>query len=100
MKTVLRLINLFTLLAWATPTVAQQPVLNNHLTGKVLDATTAQALPFASVAIFKQINGKDSLLTGAQTDEQGAFIITNVPTGSLLAKVTFVGYQNLNKAIL
>jgi ferric enterobactin receptor len=81
--------------------LAQQALLttNNRLTGKVLDVTTNQALPFASVAIFKQVNGKDSLLTGNQTDDQGAFSIPNVPMGSLIARITFVGYQNFEQTI-
>ncbi|GAB4038423.1 TonB-dependent receptor [Spirosoma gilvum] len=101
MKPVVRLIYFSTLLVWATPILAQQATPNpsNRLTGKVLDATTNKALPFASVAIFKQLNGKDSLLTGSQTDEQGVFTITNIPMGAFSARVTFVGYQTLDQAI-
>ncbi|WP_040761897.1 outer membrane beta-barrel family protein [Spirosoma panaciterrae] len=101
MNVVVRLIYLFTWLVCATSVIAQQatPNASNRLTGKILDATTNKALPFASVAIFKQLQGKDSLLTGSQTDEQGAFAILNVPTGSLVVRVTFVGYQTLEQTV-
>ncbi|QIP15187.1 TonB-dependent receptor [Spirosoma aureum] len=101
MKSPLRISFLLLLLVWATPMLAQQALFttNNRLTGKVLDVTTNQALPFASVAIFKQVNGKDSLLTGNQTDEQGIFSVPNLPMGSLIARISFVGYQNFEQSI-
>ena len=100
MKLTCYVLQLFFILFFTLPTVAQQPPNNgNRITGNVLDATTKQPLPFASVAVWKQLNGKDTLLNGSQTDEQGAFVVTNLPTGSLAVRVTFVGYQNLEQTI-
>jgi hypothetical protein len=91
----------FFFLALPLPLVARQavPGSGNQLTGKVIDGATKQALPFSSVALFRQIHGKDSLLTGTQTDEQGSFRLTNVPTGDVLVRVSFVGYQRLDQPV-
>lgn len=101
MKPVFRNLFVLFILLGTTPAFAQQVVMSNdnRLTGKLLDAATNQALPFASVAVFEQIHGKDSLLTGSQTNGQGTFIVANLPTGLLTIRITFVGYQNLEKSI-
>ncbi|MFD2934951.1 carboxypeptidase-like regulatory domain-containing protein [Spirosoma flavum] len=79
---------------------AQQAISNgNRLSGTILDATLRQPLSFATVAVWLRVNGKDSLLTGSQTNEQGLFTISNLPTGNLNVQVTFVGYQTLNQPI-
>ncbi|ADB42336.1 outer membrane beta-barrel family protein [Spirosoma linguale] len=101
MKPVLRLLFVHSILFWVGSAVAQQVATGNgnRLMGTVIDATTRQVLPFASVAVFTQRQGKDSLLTGSQTDEKGAFAIANLPAGTLTARITFVGYQQLEQVI-
>ena len=71
-----------------------------QLTGRVLDATTKQPMPFASVAVWKK-TGKDSTLTGGtQTDEQGRFTITNLPVEALQVDVSFIGYQAVHQKVV
>lgn len=70
-----------------------------RLTGKVVDAASKQPLPFASVAIWRMAGGKDSLLTGTQTDDLGAFTLNNLPAGKVAVRISFVGYQNAEQSV-
>ncbi|AUD01899.1 outer membrane beta-barrel family protein [Spirosoma pollinicola] len=101
MKSVIYPSFLLFLLLLAQSTSAQQvvPSNTNRLTGKILDVGTNKALSFASVAVFEQRNGKDSLLTGSQANGEGVFVVSNLPSGSLTMRVTFVGYQTLEQTI-
>lgn len=57
--------------------------------GKVIDKTTNEPLPFASVVA--EINGTQA--GGAQTDFDGNFTIKPLNPGTYNIKATFVGYQ-------
>ncbi|HIG75766.1 MAG TPA: TonB-dependent receptor [Bacteroidetes bacterium] len=60
------------------------------LTGRVVDATTQEALPGANVAVL----GPDgALLAGAATDLDGAYAIEGLAPGAYRVRATFVGYQ-------
>ncbi len=69
------------------------------ITGKTTDAATNQALPFASVSVYKVVNAKDSLVGGVVVSETGDFVVGNLPTGKLTIKITFTGYQTDNEVI-
>lgn len=62
------------------------------LSGKVLDERSGQALVGATVSL--QTN-KVSL-----TNQQGAFFFTNISAGTYVLKVSFVGYQALEKKVV
>ncbi|HAK77484.1 MAG TPA: TonB-dependent receptor [Runella sp.] len=81
--------------------VAQQSTStkNGKIVGKTFDASTNQALAFASVSVFKTQNAKDSLVGGVAVSETGEFIINNLPTGKLTVKVSFIGYQTLSQLV-
>jgi hypothetical protein len=74
------------------------PVLA-QLTGTVTDGASKQPLPFASVAVLTNIAGRDSLVGGATTTETGQFRIASLPTGAFVVRVTFVGYQTMDKPV-
>lgn len=60
------------------------------LTGRVVDATTQEALPGANVAVL----GTDgALLAGAATDLDGAYAIEGLAPGAYRVRATFVGYE-------
>lgn len=60
------------------------------LTGRVVDATTQEALPGANVAVL----GPDgALLAGAATDLDGAYAIEGLAPGAYRVRATFVGYE-------
>jgi outer membrane receptor protein involved in Fe transport len=62
------------------------------ITGIIKDASTNEAIPYASVAIY---NAKDStLVTGALSTDNGSFAIGKLPFGKFYIVVSFVGYTN------
>ncbi|MCB0515006.1 MAG: carboxypeptidase-like regulatory domain-containing protein [Chitinophagales bacterium] len=75
----------FVILCFASVSAFAQ---SGEITGKVTDAETGEAVPFASV--FIELNG---LPVGATTDLDGFYSIKPVPPGSYTLTVSFVGYQ-------
>jgi hypothetical protein len=61
----------------------QQTVLR----GKVVDAKTMEALPFASVFI-------NFTTVGTNADENGEFVLTNIPEGDQELICSYVGHEN------
>jgi outer membrane receptor protein involved in Fe transport len=60
------------------------------VSGRILDKTTLEPLPYATVTITNSLDGK--LLTGAITDDRGRFTITAIPEGEYLVNCTYIGY--------
>jgi hypothetical protein len=56
--------------------------------GKIVNALTNEALPFATVQVVKTDKG-------AQTDENGAYEITGLDAKLYAIKVTFVGFKDI-----
>lgn len=86
------------LLMLNSKTVFAQGVVQTNLpkeariTGIIKDATTAEAIPYASVAIY---HAKDStLVTGALSADNGSFAIGKLPFGKFYIVISFVGYTN------
>ncbi len=67
------------------------------VTGKVIDATTQETIPYATIVIKSKTD--NSVITGAITDDNGKFKIQKIPTGSLLVEVQFIGYETISKEI-
>ncbi len=70
-----------------------------NIKGKVEDVTNNQPLPFTSVSILKNINGNDSQIGGVSSDENGNFNFTNITSGEIKIRISFVGYKNFEKLI-
>ncbi|MFC5411494.1 TonB-dependent receptor domain-containing protein [Larkinella bovis] len=82
----LRLVFLL-LLSWLFQTAFAQ----TELRGFLVDESTTQPIPFASVALYRPA---DSLaVTGSMTDSLGVFRLTQVPAGSYQLKTFFIGYK-------
>jgi outer membrane receptor protein involved in Fe transport len=64
---------------------------NGKLSGTVKDAVTKQAVEYATVVVTDAQSGK--LLTGATSDEKGAFSVTGIPYGDYMVTVEFIGYR-------
>lgn len=62
------------------------------VTGKIIDAQNNNALSYASIRLFKSTDS--SFVSGAITDESGAFIVDIVP-GAYYALSEFIGYKPL-----
>lgn len=61
------------------------------VSGRILDNSTHEPLPFASVSVTADADGR--LVTGALTDESGRFIIRGIPEGEYVVNCSFIGYS-------
>src|SRR5688572_7831577 len=60
---------------------------SGSITGKVTDAASMEALPFAHVFI-------NQTTIGTTTDEKGHYKLENIPVGEHLIVYSFVGYSS------
>ncbi len=68
-----------------------------NVVGRVIDPSDKSPVPFATVAVFSV---KDtSLVNGATTADNGRFTINKVPKGQYIFRVSFVGYETVDKII-
>ena len=62
------------------------------LKGYVRDENTGENIPFATVAVMK--GDEENAFTGSVSDENGQFLIENVPFGIYDMIVSFIGYNS------
>lgn len=74
-------------------------IAQNSINGKLIDATTKEALPFASILVSQARIGTDSLKIGSSTNEKGEFLIQNLAIGKAKISISFVGYLKIEKTI-
>lgn len=67
------------------------------VTGKVVDIATGKPIEYASVVLLKQADS--SMVTGAYTTPTGAFTLNNIIPGIYVLRITFMGYEKLEKAV-
>lgn len=82
------LLTVAALALWVGNAVAQS-VHPGKITGSLLDSTTAQPVPFATVAVRQAA----TVIGGSTTDSAGTFMLTNIPLGSYILTLSSVGYQ-------
>ncbi len=93
---------LFALVLLNLSLFAQQPnapMSIGRLYGKVVDGSSKEPVAYASVTILRTVAGRDSLIGGALTIENGDFNITGLPMGMLKVKVSFIGNKDLVKMV-
>ena len=70
---------------------------NGEFKGKITDAKTKEAVPFASVSL--ELNG--SQIAGNKTDFDGNYTIKPIPPGRYDVRVSVIGYSvSLTKAVV
>ncbi|SFT06178.1 Outer membrane receptor proteins, mostly Fe transport [Zhouia amylolytica] len=67
------------------------------ITGKVIDKTLNQPIPYASVVVKSKVDGSN--ITGGITNDEGVFELKNIEEGTHLFVVQFIGYQSFTKEI-
>ncbi|WP_372769249.1 TonB-dependent receptor domain-containing protein [Lutibacter sp.] len=67
-----------------------------QVSGKVIDETTKQALPYVSIVV-KDASNKST--TGGITDADGNFSIKQIPEGENNVDIQFIGYKTETKKI-
>lgn len=70
------------------------------VSGKLIDATTKEALPFATIMVLQAKTGTDSVKTGASSDIEGKFLIQKLVVGNAQISISFVGYQKTEKFVM
>lgn len=81
---------LFLLLLFSFIAFAQK---NATVSGRVLDSESAEALSYSTVQIMKP--DSTSMIGGGVTNLNGYYTIKNVPVGTYVMKVSYIGYHNL-----
>jgi iron complex outermembrane receptor protein len=77
---------------------AQNPVPKiGTIQGKVIDAKTQEAIPYATVVIKSKADNK--VITGAISDDRGNFKIEKIPAGLLAVDIQFIGYETITKEV-
>lgn len=64
--------------------------ITQNITGIIVDEETEERLPFVNVSI-----PESNPLIGTSTDEEGRFILKNVPLGRVNIEVSYIGYETL-----
>lgn len=62
--------------------------------GKVVDATTQTPIDFVNIALLKP--NSEAPAAGVTSDEQGNFVLPDVPNGKYNLRISFVGYNTIN----
>lgn len=70
--------------------IAGNAYADGNITGSVFNKNTSEPLGFASVVLVNPETGVP-LQIGAVTDENGAFVITNAPSGKYIVRVSMIG---------
>ncbi len=66
--------------------------------GRILDEVK-KPVAYASVTLFISKGKKDSLITGALSEENGDFNLTELAFGRYKVKVTYVGYKDFTQVV-
>lgn len=59
--------------------------------GNVIDASSGEIVEYATIALFNKRMGK--IVAGGITDQNGNFLVENIPLGMYQMKVEFIGYE-------
>jgi outer membrane receptor protein involved in Fe transport len=87
---------LFAILIFCNGILSGQNTAN--ISGKVVDKSTNEILPFSSVFLTNKTD--NSFASGTITDEKGIFILKDLKSGNYLITISFVGFQSYTKEIL
>ena len=72
-------------------------IAQNTLTGKIVDETTKQGIPFVNVGLFR---ATDSVFVcGTASDDKGAFSLQGAPNGEMNLRISAIGYENFSQDV-
>ncbi len=96
MKKILFLFSLIISMTVSAQLPSNSNVKTGTISGKVIDATSNEALPYVTI-IIKDASKKT--ITGGITDDMGNFSIKEVPEGENTVEIQFIGYKTVVKKI-
>ena len=93
-----QLIILFAMLASLSTYALHEPSTDKpgKISGTVIDKNLQQPIPYVTIVI-KTINGE--IITGGVTDDDGKFIIEEIPEGKSKVSIQYIGYKTYNSEI-
>lgn len=65
---------------------------SGSISGKIIDSATKQALPYVSIVL--KDNG--TVVGGGITEDNGSFVIKNLPLKNYAVEIQFMGYKTVN----
>ena len=69
--------------------------IGGKITGKVKDATTHETIAYATVSLINLTT--KAAIKATQTDSTGNFVLDNLPEGTFIQRISFVGYETFTK---
>jgi len=90
----------FTAYSYAQSTGTQHPtspVTGVKIVGKVVEGNTTKAVEYASVVLLRATDS--AIVSGMYTQPNGNFTFDKVTPGQYVVRVTFMGYEKLEKGV-
>ncbi|MFB6272255.1 MAG: TonB-dependent receptor domain-containing protein [Salinibacter sp.] len=69
-----------------------------RLTGRVVEASSGDPLPKATVALWRRTEGDSTLVAGTVTGPKGRFELTEIPVQVYRLRISYVGYETLRRS--
>ena len=72
-------------------------IAQSNVTGKIVDESNNQSVPFVNVGLFRVADS--AFVSGAASDDKGAFILQMVPKGEMTLKISAIGYETFSMPV-
>ena len=72
-------------------------IAQSTITGKIVDESNNQGVPFVNVGLFRVADS--AFVSGAASDDKGAFTLQAVPTGEMNLKISAIGYETFSMPV-
>ena len=69
----------------------------SNVTGKIIDESNNQGIPFVNVGLFRVADS--AFVSGAASDDKGAFTLQMVPKGEMTLKISAIGYESFTMPV-
>ncbi|WP_194831454.1 TonB-dependent receptor domain-containing protein [Prolixibacter sp. NT017] len=78
--------------------ISFQNLWAHSITGQVKDGKSEQSIPYATISLYT--TSDSSLITGTVSGTDGHFALRQVASGKYNLRVSFMGYQTVNRTIV
>ncbi|MBR3711453.1 MAG: outer membrane beta-barrel protein [Bacteroidales bacterium] len=72
-------------------------IAQSTITGKIVDESNNQGVPFVNVGLFRVADS--AFVSGAASDDKGAFTLQMVPKGEMTLKISAIGYETFSMPV-
>jgi hypothetical protein len=72
-------------------------IAQSNVTGKIVDESNNQSVPFVNVGLFRVADS--AFVSGAASDDKGAFTLQMVPKGEMTLKISAIGYETFTMPV-